>query len=83
MNRTQRRAAMRAEKRRKHMPQQAQPLQSGPMQIQHGHTDEQVLVQFSRPCDHILLTPEQADAFCAAVQNSKAMLAAHRARKGN
>lgn len=79
MNRTQRRAAMREEKRRHPM---AQKLDSGPMQIHHGHTDTHVLVQFSTLVQNLILTPEQADAFIAAVQESKKKLAEYRAKGG-
>lgn len=57
----------------------AQKLESGPMNIHHGHTDTQVLVQFSRPVDHVLLTPQQAKDLVAAIQGSMAKLAEHQA----
>lgn len=55
----------------------AQKLESGPLQITHGHTDTHVLVQFPRLVPNILLTPEQAEAFIAAVRGSMAKLAEH------
>lgn len=66
MNRAQRRAAARG----KGAQPVAQKLETGPLQIQHGHTDNQVFIGFTRVVDHILLTPAQAEAFIAAVQNS-------------
>lgn len=60
----------------------AQKLESGPMQIQHGHTDTHVLVQFSRPTDHVLLLPVQAEALIAAIQGSIAKLAEHQRTGG-
>lgn len=80
MNRAQRRAAEREQRREAPM---AQKLETGPMQIRHGHTDTHIFVQFSRITQDLALTPEQADAFCAAVQESKKRLAEHRAKKGN
>jgi hypothetical protein len=59
MNRTQRRAQMRADKRSRPMAQQAQQQ----FNIQHGHTDEHVLVQFPAPCRTLLLSIAQAEAF--------------------
>lgn len=59
----------------------AQELETGPLHIQHGHTDTHVIVKFTRATDHLLLTPQQADDFCATVQSSKAKLAAHLAGK--
>ena len=56
MNRTQRRAAMRAEKRRPRMAQQAEQMQ---LQIHHGVTATQVYLGFSKPIPNLLLTPEQ------------------------
>lgn len=55
----------------------AQKLESGPLQIHHGHTDTQVFIKFSRVTEHLLLTPQQADDLITAVQNSKKMLAEH------
>jgi hypothetical protein len=57
----------------------AQKLESGPLQIQHGHTEDQVLIRFPRIVDHILLTPAQADAFILAVRDSLEKLKAHQA----
>lgn len=61
----------------------AQQLETGPLQIQHGHTDNQVIIMFTgeggtpRLVDHVTLTPDQVDRFIAAVQNSKKMLLEH------
>lgn len=76
MNRQQRRAAARGRSQ-----PVAQQLETGPLQIQHGHTDAQVIIKFTRVTDHILLTPAQVDAFISAVQNSKKLLEAHQAGK--
>lgn len=78
MNRAQRRAAERTQRR--HQPV-AQKLESGPLHIQHGHTDNQVIIKFTRVTDHLLLTPQQTDDFIKAVLNSKQQLADHQ-RKG-
>ncbi len=58
----------------------AQKLETGPLQIQHGHTGTHVLVQFSRVADHVLLTEPQAEAFLTAVANSLKMLREHKAK---
>jgi len=58
----------------------AQKMEQGPMQIQHGHNGEQVYVGFGRMTDHVFLTPAQAEAFVAAVQNSLAKLREHQAK---
>lgn len=55
----------------------AQRLESGALNIQHGHTDHQVIVKFTRMTDHILLTPQQAEDFIVAVRGSMAQLAEH------
>lgn len=56
-----------------------QQLESGPMHIQHGHTDTQILVKFTRVTDHLLLTPQQAEDFIKAVRDSMQKLADHQA----
>ena len=65
------------------MPQKAEQLQSGPMQMHHGHTETHVAVSFSRATDHVYMTEAEALSFIKAVQESIAMLAAHKASKGN
>lgn len=54
-----------------------QKLESGPLNIHHGHTDTHVLVKFTRATDHLLLTPNQAEDFIRAMRESMAKLAAH------
>ena len=61
----------------------AQKLETGPLQINHGHTDDQVLVKFTRFVDHVLLTPEQAETFIAAIRGSMEQLVKYRAAKGH
>ncbi len=57
----------------------AQQLETGPLQIKHGHTEEQVFIGFGRTVDHVLLTEAQCEAFLVAVQSS---LARMREQKG-
>lgn len=74
MNRTARRRQARLEKRSKGMAQQVESL---PLNIHHGHTENQVLIRFSRTVDYVLLTPEQARAFLTGVEKSLTMLEEH------
>lgn len=60
----------------------AQKVESGPLHIQHGHTDSQVIIKFTRVTDHLLLTPQQVEDFIAAVQNSLKQLAEHQRTGG-
>lgn len=79
MNRTERRAQMRADKRSNRMaPAEAAPA---PLKIDHGHTEHHVVMQFSQATAMIHLTPEQAQALIASVQRSMEMLAAYQAKK--
>lgn len=55
----------------------ASPMEQGPLQIHHGHTDTHVLMRFSRQTDHVMLTPEEADAIVRAIGNSQRSLKAH------
>ena len=59
----------------------AQKIEELPLQFHHGHTDTQIYVQFNRPVNNILLTPEQADAMITCITKSKAMLLEHLAKK--
>lgn len=61
----------------------AQQVQSLPLQIHHGHTDDKVLIQFTRPIDHVMMNPAEAEALIAAVRTSIDKLAEHRRAKGN
>jgi hypothetical protein len=76
MNRTQRRAAMRAEKRRGSMGYEKRDI---PMQIKHGHDGRNVVVIFSQPVPNMAFTPEQAQAFIDSMKHSMEALAAHKA----
>lgn len=49
------------------------------LQIQHGHDGSHVILRFSQPIDNLSFTPEQAEAFIAAMRNSVVMLEAHKA----
>ena len=49
----------------------AQKIEELPLQFHHGHTDTQIYVQFTRPVNNILLTPEQADAMIARATKPK------------
>jgi dTDP-4-amino-4,6-dideoxygalactose transaminase len=77
MNRTQRRAQMRAEKRSRPMAQQAQQQ----FNIRHGHTDEHVLVQFPQAVPNLLLSIAQAEAFISAMKDSIEKLKTHQATR--
>lgn len=79
MNRTQRRAAMRNEKRRRNMLSQS----NAPMQIRHGHDGKNVVMQFSRPTDNVCMSPAQARALIESVQGAITMLEAHIAQQQN
>lgn len=59
----------------------AQKAETGPLQIKHGHTETHVLIQFTRPTDHILLTPAQAEDFIRAMRESMAKLEEYLAKK--
>lgn len=61
----------------------AQKLETGPLQIQHGHNGTQVLVQFTRMTDHLLLSPKQAEDFVAAMCISIEKLKEHLAKGKN
>lgn len=73
MNRTQRRAEMRANK--------AQQKQTTilPVGIQYGHNGEVVLVMFSKHTNVIAFEPDKLDAFVTALQESKRQLLNHQA----
>lgn len=60
----------------------SKPAQNGPLNINYGHNGTFVVMQFTRPSDHITLTPQQADDMIAALQKVKLMLAEHQ-EKGN
>lgn len=77
MNRTQRRAEMRVNKRSRHMLQQ----ENAPLQIQHGHDGERTVMQFSRSTDNLRFSPEQARKLITAIQGTLDMLEAHLATK--
>lgn len=74
MNRTQRRAAMRHDKRRNRMLEQQQNI---PMQIRHGHNGTQVVMQFTRSTTDLCMSPEQARALIGGVEGALKMLEAH------
>lgn len=57
----------------------AQKLESGPLEIKHGHTGDQVFISFPWIVDNLLLTPAQAEAFIVAVRDSLEKLKAHQA----
>lgn len=59
----------------------ATKVESVPLTIQHGHTETHVAVKFSRPTDHVFMTPAEVDDFITALQGSKKLLAAHQAQK--
>lgn len=59
----------------------AQKLEPGPLQITHGHTEDKVIITFTRATDHVLLTPAQAEAFIASMQQMMKKLAEHQAAK--
>jgi hypothetical protein len=59
----------------------AQELTSGPIQIGHGHTDEHVFVQFTRPTNDLVLSIAQAEAFIKAMQESIQRLKVHMEKK--
>lgn len=59
----------------------AQTAQTGPLTIQHGHTEDQVLLQFSRHTDHLTLTPAQAEAFISSMRHSMEKLAEYQEKK--
>lgn len=80
MNRTQRRALMRAQKRKDRMSHEASSLPSH-ITMEHGHTETHVIVKFNRPIDHVLLTPAEVDALVNAVLRSKQMLEQFQAAK--
>ncbi len=77
MNRTQRRAQMRAEKRT-----QQPPTPPRQLTVQHGHSDTHVLVVFPQAINNIQLTPEQAKGFIASLEHSLKGLLEHQAKKG-
>lgn len=77
MNRTQRRAAMRAEKR-KGMAQKVETQQQ--FTVNYGHDGECVLVFFSAPVKDTKLTIAQTDAMIEALQVAKKMLLEHQAK---
>lgn len=83
MNRAQRRAQVREQARRRNQPvaQQLEPI-VGPLNMEYGHSDTQLLVRFSRPTDHVWLTPQQADEMVAAIQGVKEKLLARQAANG-
>jgi hypothetical protein len=74
MNRAERRAALKKARRS----EMAQKLQSGPMQIGHGHSDTHVLIQFNRMAQEIILNEEQAEDFMAAMKISLEKLRQHK-----
>ena len=80
MNRTQRRAAMRAEKR-KGMAQQVESQQQ--FTVNYGHDGECVLMSFSAPVKDARLSVEQTDSMIGALQEAKKMLAQHKAKAAN
>lgn len=73
MNRTQRRAQMRAEKRSP----MAQQIETANFTMRHGHTDDRVIVVFPKAIPNLQLTAEQAEDFISAMQNSIQKLRAH------
>ena len=80
MNRTQRRAQMRAQKRGTGMAQQASSAQ---IQIRYGHDHECVLMIFSQAVSNNRMTVEQAEAMRAALADAIEKLKAHRAKAGS
>jgi hypothetical protein len=77
MNRAQRRRMARQQKRSNRMVQKTENI---PMQIQYGHTDTNVVIQFSQPVTNLTPTIEQARAMCAAIENSVKLLEEHQAQ---
>ena len=74
MNRTQRRAAMRAEKRRSAMAQEVKNIQ---IVTNYGYDDTHVLMQFSQSITNQRLTPDQARAVIAHLQDALDKLLQH------
>lgn len=57
-----------------------QKVENIPLQIQYGHTDTTVVIQFSRPATNLVSTPEQARSMIKQLENSLALLEAHQAQ---
>lgn len=61
----------------------AQQAESGPMNINHGHTDTHVAITFNRRTDHVFFTPAEAQSMIAGIQSSLEKLAEHQAKKAS
>ena len=61
----------------------SQQVESLPMSIQHGHTEDKVLIKFTRMVDHVLMTPDEARAMARCVLESLENLEAYRKNKVN
>ena len=52
------------------MAQNASKIEQKPLTMQHGHTDTQVVVIFSKPIENLLMTPTEAEACIANIRDS-------------
>jgi TnpA family transposase len=83
MNRTKRRAAMRAAKKENRMANKLGPIET-PFRINYGHDEERVILQFSVVVGQVVrFTPGEVDSLIEGLQKSKAMLLAHKAKAAN
>ena len=61
----------------------ANPVANIPVNIQHGHDGEQIVMIFSQSVLNLKLSPEQAVAFIEAIKGSMEKLARHQQEKLN
>lgn len=59
------------------MAQQAQQPTITRISITYGHTDTQVVVQFSHPIPNLMLTPAEAKKFRESIENMERELERH------
>ena len=52
------------------------------LHFQYGHNGTGTVIQFSRPVDNIVLTDQEVDDMCDALQKTRAILIEHRKQHG-